>query len=156
MTKRIREEVDELEKKKVNIYIDTGIKGPKRRKGSYLYIVAIQTAKGTADIGNMVTVEDTTENQATLKALETALGRIHKPCDLTIYLECNYIAGVLQNGWIDEWKKNDWKTVKNEPVKDAEIWRRIEELLVIHDYEIRLKEPHEYREWMQRELKKGE
>lgn len=140
----------------VDIYIDTDIKGPRRCDGSYIYIVAVQTSAGTADIGNQKKVEDTTENQLTLLALETALKRLNKPCHLVLHLECHYVASALKNKWYVNWHNHDWLTAKNEPVRDAEKWRRIEYLLNEHDFEVKLKEPHTYRDWMQRELKKGE
>lgn len=142
-----------MEKKTVNIYIDTGIRGPRRSKGSYLYIVAMQTAKGTADIGNKVELEETTDNQATLMALETALNRIHQPCNVILHLENQYVAGALKNGWLEQWQENGWITKKGEPVKDAEIWQKVLILLDQHDCQIKLKEPHEYRDWMKSELK---
>lgn len=136
----------------VDIYIDTGIKGPKPRQGSYMYIVAMETNKGTADIGNMKTLPETTENGATLAALEEALKRIAKPCKLVIHLECNYVATAFQRDWISQWKNNDWKNARGKPVADAEKWRSIEYLLNAHEFSVCYKEPHTYREWMQREL----
>lgn len=137
----------------IDIYIDTSLKGPKRRNGSYLYIIATQTNAGPADAGNMGSLQDTTENQATLTALEAALKRIKKPCRLILHLECRYVAGALENGWYKQWRQQAWMTAKGRPVCDAEKWRTIEYLLNAHDFEVRLKEPHSYREWMQRTLR---
>ena len=136
----------------VDIYIDTSIKGPKRRSGSYLYIIAMDTSAGTADIGNMASLEDTTENQAVLTALEAALKRITKPCRLIIHLECPYVAGALKNKWYEQWRQQAWMTKKGKPVSDTEKWQSIQYLLNAHDFEVRLKEPHTYRDWMQRTL----
>ena len=137
----------------VDIYIDTSIKGPKRRDGTCLYIIAVQTAAGVADAGNMEQMEDTTESSLTLAALEKALERITKPCELVIHLECDYVAAALQNRWFEQWREHGWMTAKGKEVSDAEKWRHIEYLLNAHGFEVRLKEPHSYREWMQRTLK---
>lgn len=142
--------------KTVDIYIDTSIKGPRRCDGWYLYIVAMETGAGTADMGDTGKVEDTTENQLTLFALETALKRLTKPCYLVLHLENNYVAGALKNNWPNQWKYNGWMTQKNKPVSDIEKWQSILSLLNAHEFRVCLKEPHTYREWMQRKLKEKE
>lgn len=142
--------------KTVDIYIDTSVKGPRRRDGWYTYIIAMDTAVGTADAGDSVKIEDTTENQATLFALETALKRIKKPCHLVLHLESNYVAAALDKKWYEQWRQAGWMTAKNKPVCDVATWQSIEYLLNAHEFEVRLKEPHTYREWMKRKLKKKE
>ena len=139
--------------KAVDIYIDTSIKGPRRRDGSCLYILAFAAGNGkVADTGGRIQREGTTENQLTLLGLETALKRLREPCRLTLHLECAYMASVLQNRWFDSWRYNDWMNAKNEPVRDADIWQSIEYLLNAHEYRVELKQPHTYRDWMRREL----
>lgn len=140
----------------VNIYVDTSIKGPRRRPGSYMYILTVQTNAGTADAGDKKRMDETTENQATLTAIETALKRMKKPSHIILWLECNYVAAAMQNEWYKQWKEKDWKTARGTPVADAEKWRSILYLLNGHSFEVRLKEQHTYREWMRRELEKEE
>lgn len=142
--------------KTVDIYIDTSIKGPRRTDGWWTYIIAFETEQGTADAGDTGKDENTTENRATLIALEKALKRLNKPCRLNIHLECEYVAKALTNGWLEQWKSNGWKTTKNKPVSDSEKWRSIQDFLNVHDFEVVLKEPHTYREWMKTKLKEKE
>lgn len=137
----------------VDIYIDTSIKGPKRRNGSYLYIIAFTTSAGTADTGIKVDMENTTENQATLYALEAALKRLNKPCKITFYLECPHVFGTLRERWFEYWKENGWRTKKGTQVSDVDKWQSIEYLLDKHEYNVRFHAAHSYREWMQRELR---
>ena len=55
--------------KEVNIYICTSIRGPQRRDGAGMYILSYTAANGkTADKGNMVFCQDTTENQLAVLA----------------------------------------------------------------------------------------
>lgn len=137
----------------VSIYIDTSIKGPKRRDGTVQYIIAYEASNGkTADAGDKIRAEDTTENHLTLLGLESALKRLNTPCILAIYLECPYIAAMLQNKQYLQWRYNGWMTARNEPVKDVEKWESILYLLDAHDFSVRVKEDHSYRRWMQREL----
>ncbi len=142
--------------KTVDIYVDTSIKGPRRRDGWWTYIIAMETGSGTADAGDTGKAEDTTENQATLIALEIALKRLNRPCHLVMHLECEYVGNALLNGWLEQWKWNGWMTAKNKPVSDAEKWRSIQELLNAHDFDVCIKEPHTYREWMKTKLKEKE
>lgn len=140
----------------VDIYIDTDIKGPKRRDGTYMYIIATQTTKGTADAGKMKSIPQTTENQATLLALQAALKRLRSPCMLVFHLECTYVASALINGWYKQWRERDWMTAQNRTVADAKIWQSIEYLLNAHEFSVSLKEPHTYKAWMRRTLKREE
>lgn len=142
--------------KRVDIYIDTSLKGPRRGNAWWTYIVAMETNKGTADTGDTGKIEDSTENQATLTALETALKRLKMPCHLTLHLECDYVASALTNGWIDQWRYNGWMTTKNKPVCDVEKWQSILDFLNAHEFEVVLKQPHTYREWMRSKLKEKE
>lgn len=140
----------------VNLYIDTSIKGPRRRAGCYIYLLEMKTSKGPATVNKLVCMEETTENHMTLTAMEEALKRIHKPCALHIYLECSYVAAAIQKGWLKEWQYNGFVTKRGRAVSDEEKWRRIQSLLNVHDFSIHEKEAHSYREWMERELKKGD
>ncbi len=142
--------------RKVDIYIDTSMKGPKKRGGWYTYIVAAETGKGIADTGDTKKAEDATENQATLLGLEAALKRLKVSCHIVIHLECDYVASALTNGWIDQWRYNGWMTTKNKPVCDAEKWQSILDFLNAHEFEVVLKQPHTYREWMRSKLREKE
>ena len=141
--------------KYINIYIDTSIKGPRRSDGVCQYIIAYEAANGkVADAGNRIFAEDTTENHLTIIGLRAALSRLKAPCGINLYLECSYVAAVLQNGWIQEWRYAGWMTAKGKPVQDAEVWQDIESLLCPHTFQVFLKQPHPYKEWMHRELLK--
>lgn len=139
--------------KTVDIYIDTSIKGPRRRDGECLYILAFRSQNGiTADMGRRIWREETTENQLALLGLEAALRHLREPCRLILHLECTYVASALQNHWYDEWRSRGWMNAKNEVVRNADIWQAIEYLLNAHSFEVILRQPHTYREWMRREL----
>lgn len=132
----------------VDIYIDTSIKGPKRRHGSYIYKIATTQSGRLYDVGSMEVMEDTTENSLTVCALEAALRRINRPCHLTIWLNCPYVASVLNNRWFDRWAVNGWINARGEPICDAACWQDIRDLLTGHEYEVRLKEHHQFSDWM--------
>lgn len=132
----------------VDIYIDTSVRGPKRRHGSYIYKIATTQNGRMYDVGGMETLEDTTESSLTVHALEAALGRLVRPCRLTIWTNCPYAASVLNNRWFDGWAQNGWKKAGGKPVCDAACWQNIRDLLAVHEYEVRLKEHHQFSDWM--------
>lgn len=140
--------------RQVDIYLDTSIRGPRRANGGYMYILAYKTTKGTADCGNYKRLEDTTQNQLNLKALEEALGRLNGPCELTIWTDCKYIASALNSKWYEAWGANDWKTAKGQNVSDAETWIKVIDLLAIHSFKLRYNESHEYKAWMKKEIER--
>lgn len=135
--------------KEVNLYIDTSIKGPKRRDGSYMYILDYTTeAKKQHQVNDICRIPNSTENMLTLEAITAALSRLKLPCTLHIYLECRHVANAFRNGWLENWKSNGWKNAKGETVADAERWQQVCELLDKHEYHIHMQERHEYKSWM--------
>jgi ribonuclease HI len=74
---------------------------------------------------------DTTNNRMELMAAISALEALKKPCDITLHIDSQYVRqGITQ--WIHGWKKNGWKTADKKPVKNAELWQRLEEATKRH------------------------
>ena len=68
----------------------------------------------------------TTNNRMELMAAIAALEALKKPSKVTLFTASKYV----QNGigaWIHGWKKNGWKTADKKPVKNAELWQRLDE-----------------------------
>lgn len=68
---------------------------------------------------------DTTNNRMELMAAITALETLGKPSDLTIVTDSVYVKDGLTK-WIHGWKKNGWKTAAKKPVKNEELWKRLD------------------------------
>lgn len=67
----------------------------------------------------------TTNNRMELTAPIRALESLHRPSVVHIYTDSTYVRnGVMQ--WLSRWKGNGWKTRGNEPVKNADLWRRLD------------------------------
>lgn len=74
---------------------------------------------------------DTTNNRMELMAAISALEALAKPSEITIVTDSTYV----KNGvtiWIHGWKKNGWRTASKKPVKNEELWRRIEDAAARH------------------------
>ena len=57
-----------------------------------------------------------------------ALEALKRPCAVTLYLDSQYVLkGITE--WLPGWKAKGWKTAAKQPVKNAELWRHLDELL---------------------------
>lgn len=142
--------------KTVDIYIDTSLRGPGRKpEGRWMYIIAAETQKGTADTGESGRLENTSENQLNVTALDKALERLRIPCRIILHVECDYLAAAIRNRWYEEWKYHNWQNARGKPVADTELWQRIEWNIQCHEVEVVLRRHHEYRDWMEMEMRGG-
>ena len=76
--------------------------------------------------------EDTTNNQMELLAAISALEALDRPSKIKIITDSSYVKnGVTQ--WLENWKNNKWKTASKKPVKNAELWRRLDQARSGHE-----------------------
>lgn len=69
---------------------------------------------------------DTTNNRMELMAAIQALETLSRPSEITITTDSAYVKnGVTQ--WIHGWKRNGWRTAGKKPVKNVELWQRLDE-----------------------------
>jgi ribonuclease HI len=66
-----------------------------------------------------------------LMAAITALEALKRPCDVEMHVDSNYVKDGITK-WIHGWKKNGWKTADKKPVKNAELWQRLDAALKTH------------------------
>ncbi|MCF6768011.1 ribonuclease HI [Thiotrichales bacterium 19S11-10] len=75
--------------------------------------------------------ENTTNNQMELTAAIEALKCLKRSALVDLYTDSKYVKnGILE--WIDNWKKNNWRTSQKKPVKNKELWVELDELLAKH------------------------
>ena len=77
---------------------------------------------------------DTTNNRMELMAAIMSLESLKHPCKVALYTDSNYVKDGI-NQWIHGWKKNGWKTANKKPVKNAELWQRLDEARAKHEIE---------------------
>ena len=75
---------------------------------------------------------DTTNNKMELTAAIQALKAIEKKSTITLITDSKYVKDGIQS-WIQNWKKNGWKTAAKKPVKNKELWIELDELIVRHN-----------------------
>ena len=67
----------------------------------------------------------TTNNRMELMAVIVALEALNRPCEVELYSDSKYVVDAFNQHWIDSWLKKGWKRGKNEPVKNADLWKRL-------------------------------
>ena len=68
---------------------------------------------------------DTTNNKMELMAAIMALETLERPSTITVVTDSTYVKNGV-TGWIFGWKKNGWKTAAKKPVKNVELWQRLD------------------------------
>ena len=76
----------------------------------------------------------TTNNRMELTAAIEALQALRRPCRVRLATDSTYVKnGITQ--WIATWKRRGWKTSDRKPVKNGDLWRRLEQAASLHDVE---------------------
>ena len=59
------------------------------------------------------------------------LKAIKQPCkmNIEIYSDSSYVVNAFNKKWIDSWKEKGWKNASKEPVKNRELWEKLDELV---------------------------
>lgn len=111
----------------VTIYTDGACKGNPGPGGWGVILVAGENERemygGTLE---------TTNNQMELLAAIEALEALKRPCSVKLFTDSKYLIDGASN-WIHGWKKNGWRTKEKKPVKNVDLWQRIDEQLNRHD-----------------------
>jgi ribonuclease HI len=68
----------------------------------------------------------TTNNRMELLAAISALEALKKPSDVELHTDSNYLKDGITK-WIFGWRRNGWKTADKKPVKNQELWQRLDE-----------------------------
>jgi len=74
---------------------------------------------------------ETTNNRMELMAAIMALETLKRPCPVAMHVDSNYVKDGITK-WIHGWKRNGWKTADKKPVKNAELWQRLDAALARH------------------------
>jgi len=75
--------------------------------------------------------KDTTNNRMEMMAVIAALEAITRPCSITITTDSQYVLKGMTE-WLAGWKKKNWKTASRKPVKNVDLWQRMDMAAQIH------------------------
>lgn len=118
----------------VKIYTDGAARGNPDGPGGYGAVLEYVDPKGTLHTKELAQgYKKTTNNRMELMAVIVALEALNRPCEVELYSDSKYVVDAFNQHWIDSWLKKGWKRGKNEPVKNADLWKRL----------LKAKDPHQ-------------
>ena len=137
---------------KVDIYLETDSKAQKNTERKCAYILeticagAIKTAEGFQCISG-------TYHSTTLQNLAAALSRIRKTSNVCVHTEDVYVVSRIRK--LPEMAAANWKDARGTRIGNAELWKRIWELIEEHHLTLTAKAgKHSYSNWLQEAMKK--
>lgn len=74
---------------------------------------------------------DTTNNRMELLAVIKALEALKRPCDVIVHTDSQYVQKGMSE-WLVNWKRRNWRTADKKPVKNADLWQELDELVGRH------------------------
>lgn len=113
----------------IDMYTDGACKGNPGRGG---WGVILQTGEHARELHGGEAA--TTNNRMELTAVIQGLGTLKRRCRVRVHTDSQYVQlGISQ--WITNWKRRGWLTADRKPVKNADLWRQLDQLAAAHDVE---------------------
>lgn len=84
---------------------------------------------------------DTTNNRMELMAAIEGLNALKRPCDVLLYTDSTYVQKGISE-WLEGWKARNWRTAAKKPVKNADLWRALDEAAARHEIDWRWVKGH--------------
>ena len=112
--------------KKVAIYSDGGC-DPNPGPGGWAVI--LHYGKHRRELSGFALA--TTNNRMELRAAIEGLSALKEPCQVSLYTDSEYLKNGI-TAWVSAWKRNGWKAKDKKPVKNVDLWKRLDELAQKH------------------------
>lgn len=74
----------------------------------------------------------TTNNRMELKAVIEGLKALRRPCDVTVISDSKYVCDAINEQWLDNWIRKNWKKSDGKAVLNQEMWNELNGLLSVH------------------------
>ena len=118
----------------VTIYTDGAAKG-NPGPGGYGLLIQYLTpfSNEPEEVASGCGYKNTTNNRMELMAAAVALEKLIRPCDVDLYTDSQYLKNAIENNWLNNWKQNNWKNASRKPVKNQDLWQRIDTQLTRHN-----------------------
>jgi ribonuclease HI len=111
----------------VTIYTDGGCKG-NPGPGGWGAVLMYNGREREIWGGEPITTNNRMELMAAIMALET----LKRPCKVELFTDSQYVRNGI-TAWIGGWKARGWKTADNKPVKNADLWQRLDAARARHE-----------------------
>ncbi|MDR1603430.1 MAG: ribonuclease HI [Gracilibacteraceae bacterium] len=93
---------------------------------------------------------DTTNQRMELTAALRALALLKEPCRVELHSDSAYLINAFNQGWLDRWQRNGWRTARKEPVENQDLWRELLALTKTHEVSWRKVKGHADNPWNNR------
>ena len=118
---------------KVQIYTDGAARVNPDGPGGYGVVLHYIDQKGVLHERTLSAgYKRTTNNRMELMAAIAGLEALNRPCEVELYSDSKYLTDAFNQGWIQNWVRNNWKRGKSGPVKNIDLWQRL----------LKAKQPH--------------
>ncbi len=114
--------------KEIIIYTDGSSRG-NPGPGGYGTVLIYQGHKKELNQG----YKKTTNNRMEIMAAIAGLESLKEPCKVTIYSDSKYVVDSMDKGWLFGWKKKGWSRGPKKPLKNADLWKRMDLATQGHD-----------------------
>lgn len=78
--------------------------------------------------------KDTTNNRMEVFAAIQGLAQLKEQCHVKLYSDSAYLVNAINNGWLDGWQRNNWRSADKKDVKNVDLWNAL--LAKMKDHEI--------------------
>jgi len=78
---------------------------------------------------------ETTNNRMELQSVIEGLAAITRPMHVIVHTDSAYIEQAFTQGWLKSWQRNGWRTAAKQPVKNRDLWERLDAAVNGHDVE---------------------
>lgn len=119
------------EKQSVVIYTDGACKGNPGPGGWGVLLRAEDGSEKELFGGELGTTNNRMEMMAVIQALEA----LKRPCSITLHIDSQYVLKGMTE-WLTGWKATGWKTAAKQPVKNVDLWQRLDTLVNASGHQI--------------------
>lgn len=130
--------------KKIELYTDGACRG-NPGNGGWGAILVYNGVEKELSGGEKLTTNNRMELMAAIAGMEA----LKEPCRIVLTSDSKYLTDAINKGWLESWKRNNWRKADKSAVLNVELWQRIDKLLSVHDVEfvwVRGHEGHPYNE----------
>ncbi len=114
----------------------TSCKGPAQRKAAGAWFVECINGSGNkATRGGILYADKVAENELALALVKSAFSIFTRQIQCRVFTQCGHILNTMKNGWMWQWRENNWITAKGTMAKNAESWKQCAEVLEGHTTE---------------------
>ncbi|MBQ7738996.1 MAG: ribonuclease HI [Desulfovibrionaceae bacterium] len=114
---------------KLTIYTDGScLKNP--GPGGWAAVILDNVAKTRTELSGGY--QKTTNNRMEMTSVIEALNTLTEPCHIDLYSDSEYVCNAFNKGWLASWVKRNWVKSDRKPVKNVDLWQKMQEKIAPH------------------------